>query len=220
MAEKTEDTVYSTKTLSKYFALASIALLIVVIWAVIEDYDREWKSYMRQAHSITATVADLRLAKVQQDTDKEALAKVEQDLVKIKAERENVVKEIDARLSDLNDDYYRKNQVFQSRQGQLDAMLYQVDHAIGDQKPYAARMKAEYQELVAETAKLKRAADDAEREINIAREKRASILEDQKKLEDEHFRLTNDAERLRKTRRSDRIAGLFRLSAHRCSLFC
>jgi cytochrome c2 len=199
MAEKTEDTVYSTKTLSKYFAIASMALLIVTVWAVIEDYDREWKSYMRQSHLITATVTQMKLLKVQKDTDEKALADVQAKLAAVKKEREDVVKEIDDRISSLDAVYYRENQIFQFEKGKLDAMLYQLDHAVADQKPYSRKMKAEYNALSEKVASLKRVADAAERELNAAKDKKADILADQKKLEDELFRLTNEADRLEKT---------------------
>ncbi len=198
MAEKTEDTVYSTKALSKYFAIASIALLIVTIWAVIEDYDRVWKSYMRQSHLITATVSQMKLIKVQKDTDQKALQEIETKVAALKKDREEIVEEIDDRIASLGAVYYRKNQVFQFAKGKLDAMLYQLDHAVAEQKTYSRKMKAEYLELSQKVTSLKRDADAAERDLIAAKDKKASILADQKKLEDEQFRLTSEAERLNK----------------------
>lgn len=197
MAEK-EDTVYSTKTLSKYFALASIALLIVTVWAVIEDYDREWKSYMRQSHLITATVSQLKLLKVQKETDQKKLTEVETQIENLKKDREKMVKEIDDRIAKLGAVYYKKNQNFQFKKGKLDAMLYQLDHAVALQKPYAPKMKAEYLALTKETTDLKRDADAAERDLNAAKEKKDALLAEQRKAEDELYVLTSEAERLKK----------------------
>lgn len=197
MAEK-EDTVYSTNTLSKYFTFASMALLIVTVWALIEDYDREWKSYMRQSHMITATVSQIKLVKVQKDTDQKKLADVQKRLAEIKKSREGVIEEIDDRIAKLGAVYYKKNQNYQFEKGQLDALLYNLDHAVALQKPYAPKIQAKYNKLTETTTALKRDADAAERDLNAAKAKKDDILAEQKKLEDEEYQLTAEAGRLEK----------------------
>lgn len=197
MAEK-EDTVYSTKALSKYFAFASIALLIVTVWAVIEDYDRVWKSYTRQSHLITATVSQMKLIKVQKETDSKKLAELEKKLSETQDHYKKMVGEIDAHISSLDAVYYHKNQNFQFTKGKLDAMLYQLDHAVAEQNPNARQMKADYDKLSAETTALKSAADAAERELNAAKDKKTSLLSGEKTLEDDIYKMTAERDRLQK----------------------
>jgi cytochrome c2 len=153
---------------------------------------------MRQSHLITATVSQMKLAKVQKDTDQKKLDEVNKRLEEIKKQREEVIAEIDDRIKSVNAVYYKKNQTFQFEKGKLDALLYQLDHAVAEQKPYARKLKAQYEELTATVTQLKRDADAAERDLNAARAKKNDILADQKKLEDEHFKLTSEAERLNK----------------------
>ena len=50
------DRVYNSKTLSKWFAISSIVLLLAIVWIVLQDYDREWKNYARQHKRIETAI--------------------------------------------------------------------------------------------------------------------------------------------------------------------
>ena len=62
-----DETRYNMKRLHKAFAFASIVLLIVTIWLLVDDHQREWKRFQRTANDIDLRVADWR--KYQYETD-------------------------------------------------------------------------------------------------------------------------------------------------------
>ena len=70
MATEKQDTVYESKKLSKWFAIGSLILLVIVVWALIEDYDRPWKVYQRQAQKIATAVGENRLKMAEQNINK------------------------------------------------------------------------------------------------------------------------------------------------------
>jgi len=90
--ENQQDTVYSTRTLSKWFAIGSILLLLVTLWAGIQDYARPWKVYQRQAQKVSTAISERKLLEAN-------LAMLQVEAKKIKGE----IGDLDKELEDLRD---------------------------------------------------------------------------------------------------------------------
>jgi mono/diheme cytochrome c family protein len=56
----TEETRYSIKRLHKVFAVASLALLLVTVWLIVDDHTRPWKAIQRQNDQIQSRMATWR----------------------------------------------------------------------------------------------------------------------------------------------------------------
>ncbi|NCN26947.1 c-type cytochrome [bacterium] len=200
MAKKREEeTVYDTNNLSKWFAISSIILLIAVVWAVIEDYDREWKNYDKQSKKIVAAIGEAKLKAAEAAIDSSKLKTLETKLSELQAKEEPLVEEIDVKIKELEDDYYTKNQKFQIEKAKLDGFLFEVEVATKKLKPKSVEMKKKYDEMKLEVDKLQAVAVAAETSLNEAREDKKKIQSNTKKLSDLEFKLTKEIDLLKKT---------------------
>ena len=198
MAAENQDTVYNSKQLSKWFAISSLILLVITVWALLEDYDRPWKSYQRQAKAIAAAVGESRLKQAQASMDKSKLAGLEKDLAAIQNEENEMVGEIDGKIKQFNDDYLNKNRKFQDLKGELSADLFQLEKAIEHEDPKARRMKADYDVKAKKVEQLQVLADEAEGKFNKAKDMRVDILARQTKLLERKDKATKEVKLLRK----------------------
>jgi cytochrome c2 len=196
---KQQDTVYDTRKLSKWFAIASIVLLIAVVWAILNDYDRVWKRYTRQSQKIAAAIGEVKLAEAQKAMDHTKLQGLEKQLERLHKEEAEVVKEIDHKIKSVSDDYYEKNQKFQFLKAEYDAMLFTLETAIKKQSKKGPELQKKYEELGKEVAGLKAQADASERQLTSLKAQRQDILSKQTKLTDYKFKLTQEIEQLKKT---------------------
>ena len=100
MADKDkQDTVYDTRALSKWFALGSIALLVVVVWASIQDYARPWKVYQRQFQRISAAVGERKLVQADKALNEAKLKELEKQIADAQAKMAVVTEDIDRKIS-------------------------------------------------------------------------------------------------------------------------
>lgn len=197
MADK-QDTVYNTRKLSKFFAFASLALLFAVVWAVIEDYDRDWKRYTRQMHKIQAAIGERKLRQVNKAMDNSKLEGLQKQIAELEKKDQEMeaqlTKKVDARAAI----YYKANQDYQFKKAELDALSFELEHAIKELKPKAAHLKQEYAELAATVKALKVKADEAEKNRDRALEDDLDFLSARKKLKDDLSSMTIDRDRLKK----------------------
>lgn len=198
MADK-QDTVYNTNKLSKFFAFSAIALLFAVIWAVIEDYDRDWKSYNRQNHKITAAIGERKLREAEAAMDKSQLDGIEKQIADLTQKDQELERQLDKKIEKRSAAYYRANQDFQFKKAALDAMLFEFEHAVKELNPKAPHIKEEYRELEQTVRALKIKADEAEAAKNRAVNDDVDFLSQRKKLKDQLEKLTQDRTRLTKT---------------------
>ncbi|MEZ4816136.1 MAG: c-type cytochrome [Bdellovibrionota bacterium] len=201
MADK-QDTVYNSKQLSKWFAISSLILLVIVVWALIEDYDRPWKQYQRQSQKIVAAIGEQRLKAAEAAMKKSKLdgkvAELEEKLKEVEAEEAEVVREIDKKIKDLSDDYSVKNQEFQNLKGVLLADLFILEKAIEHEDPKANRLKAAYDKKNKEVKKLQIIAEDAEKKLDHAKNMKLDILSREKEIADRRDKLTKELNTLKK----------------------
>ena len=195
----TQDTVYNTKTLSKWFAIGAILLLVAVVWAVIEDYDRPWKGYARQAQRVQAAKSRFALKVQQASIDPAQLAELEKQLADIQSADTKIVDELESMIKHRIAVYFKANQEYQFVKAAYDEKLYKFEHAVHDLKSdKAKKLRPELDRDVKHVARLKLVADTAERARDEALARRTAYGEKRKKVEDEIFKLTSERNRLLK----------------------
>jgi len=193
-----KDSVYNTKTLSKWFAIGAILLLIVSVLIVIEDYDRDWKRYARQQHRLTAALATADLNLVQDNLDVKSLEEIETEIEQISNERSDLIGQFDEKISNRENVYFKENQEFQFAKAQLEAELYNLEFSIKKLKPNVESLKKTYQKNQASVQKLFDKVRVAETRLEQARSEKAQFLADQKELSDKLLSLTLERDRLKK----------------------
>ena len=179
------DSVYNTKNLSKWFALSSIALLIAVVWAVVEDYDRDWKRYARQNQRIQVAVGEKRLSEAQAAMDSSKLKGLNEQIAQLQKETAGLIAEVDDGIKALKDESYKKTQQYQFKKADLDAFNYVVDSAVRDLNPNAKEMQEKLHHMLEEATVLRIEADKAEAALNKAIDDRSKIDGDRKKKADQ-----------------------------------
>jgi len=176
------DKVYNTKKLSKFFAISSILLLISLVWAVLEDYDRPWKKYFRQNQKIQEVIGTVRLSAAQKAIDQSKLSSLEKQRDQVHEQMKEITKEVDERISKLEAIHYKKNQVFQFENAQFSALEFDLNTALYKQKPKAQKLKQKHAALRTKVEKLRDEAYVAEQNLEAARETRKDILSKESSL--------------------------------------
>lgn len=199
MATEKQDTVYESKKLSKWFAIGSLILLVIVVWALIEDYDRPWKVYQRQAQKISTAVGENRLKMAEQNINKSKLSGLEESLKKVEKEEVVVLGEIDKKIKNLSDDYYTKNRKYQDLKGDLSADLFELEKSIEHESKESRKLKADYDSKAKKVVELGVIADAADKTLTQAKEMRADILSKSKEITDRKEKLLKEVNLLRKS---------------------
>ena len=79
MAEKSPE-LYNLKKITVWFAVASVLLLISLVWMVMQDSIRDWKDYQKKFMAYSRTKAQEELAAAQKKIDQKQLAALEESL--------------------------------------------------------------------------------------------------------------------------------------------
>ncbi|MEO5666746.1 MAG: c-type cytochrome [Bdellovibrionota bacterium] len=149
-----KETVYNTRVLSKWFAIASILLLVVTIWAAIQDFARPWKVYQRQSQKISTAVAERKLMEADKAMNKQQLENIEKDISEVEKKQAEVTKEIDSKISAINAKLYGATKRYQIEKGKLDAAHYHLEEAIKERADDLNEIIAKYKEDETKVAKL------------------------------------------------------------------
>lgn len=179
------DTVYSSRTLSKWFAIASILLLIVTLWAAIQDYARPWKSYQRQHQALSTAIAERKLLEADQALNKTQLDKIETDIANLEAQQDQVTSEIDDKITLLKADLYMITSEYQKQKGFLDEDHYKLEMAIANRDSNVPKMLKKYKEFEKRVKALFRKQEEASIAKAQAEEVKKDILSKQKDLADQ-----------------------------------
>jgi cytochrome c551/c552 len=193
-----KETVYNTRVLSKWFAIASILLLVVTIWAAIQDYARPWKVYQRQTQKIATAVNERKLLEADKAMNKQQLEKIEKDIAEVVRKQSEVTKEIDAKIAAIEAQRYGVTKRYQIEKGKLDEAHYKLEEAIRKRVDNIKDVMAQYKKDEEAVAKLAR----AEERVRLASEKaqadRKDILSKETELESQMKALTRTRDQLNK----------------------
>lgn len=192
------DTVYKSSSLSKWFAIGSLLLFVGIVWAVVDDYNRSWKKYARQNQKIVAAINQAKLTAERGVMDQEKLANLRQQITEFKSQNDSLAAELDAKIKNRDDVYFRENQIYQAAKGKLDADLFLVNNAVKKLDPKAPKLRARWDADAKKVRALFEKAMAAEKSRDAAIQERVLFLASKRKTEDQIANLTADAERLEK----------------------
>jgi cbb3-type cytochrome oxidase cytochrome c subunit len=190
------DTVYKSNDLSKWFAIGSIVLLFSVIWAVLQDYDREWKKYLRQHKRIIAAMGERKLAEVESNLDDSKLAGIKSQIDQLTKEQSKLDSELANKLAAAETEVFKATQEYLFIKASLDADLFLLDVALAKRDPKAEEKKKKWKALEKQVFELKdkatlteKARDAVLGEISKFDSKRTQLKADLLKLSAEKIRV-------------------------------
>jgi cbb3-type cytochrome oxidase cytochrome c subunit len=190
------DTVYKSRDLSKWFAIGSILLLFAVVWAVLQDYDREWKRYLRQHKRIIAAIGEKRLSEVEATLDLSKLEGIKSQIEKLAKEKTEIEEQFESKLKVAEKEVFKTTQDYLFLKATLDADLFLVDVALAKRDPKAEAKKKKWLELEAKVLKLKDVATKAERVRDGVLAEIAAFKSDKTGLQAELLKLSADKVRV------------------------
>lgn len=139
------DRVYNTKTLSKWFAISSIILLLTIVWIVLQDYDREWKTYSRQHMRIETAIGKKRLLEAEKNLNASKMSGLKKQLADARGDLTQLNKEINAKIEKLKGVHYEVNLKYQGLKSELEGLQFFMNSALhkNDKKKYE-KLKAQF----------------------------------------------------------------------------
>jgi chromosome segregation ATPase len=182
-APDNKETVYNTRVLSKWFAISSIFLLVVVVWAAIQDYARPWKVYQRQAQSIATAINERKLLEADKAMNRTQLEKLEKEIAEIEERKAQVVREIDAKIKAAEAVLYSANKTYQDEKGKLDEEQYGLEMAIAAQNPRVGRMTERFEQNRRRVTRLARVEERERLNVEALQATRRDILSKQLDVE-------------------------------------
>src|SRR5262245_20933337 len=75
-----QDGPYDSRTLTKVFALSSLALGAVTVWMVFDDHSREWKREQERFRAVDIAMAEARVQEADRAVNQTELAKAKDEL--------------------------------------------------------------------------------------------------------------------------------------------
>ncbi len=137
--KKTPDRHYDFTAMNKWFAWSSLALLLITIWMVVEDYAKPWKRLQAEFRELERQKLVEEAEAERQRINQEEIATIEEEIRSEEArldEQEAELKELQDRLADLDDKVYEADVDARTTKSHLDTERYQYDAALqtGDPK--------------------------------------------------------------------------------------
>jgi cytochrome c2 len=195
-APNNKETVYNTRVLSKWFAIASILLLVMTVWAAIQDYARPWKVYQRQGQSIATAVNERKLLEADKAMDRQQLESIEAEMSEIQARQAQVTKEIDEKIASIDARLYAATKKYQDEKGKLDEAHYIVESAIKARSPNLNELLEQYKKDQAAVARLARFEERYRLQMERALEDKRDILSRETELNSRLMALTRTRDQL------------------------
>src|SRR5204863_8024372 len=118
---------YNVDFLNVVFAASSIFMLLVTVWMVWDDFDREWKGTQRRFNALQIEVTNAQLKQTHQGVNQAKLQQLEQQLAAAKKSEEvNKAKidEINAKLKEVDQRLFRATHAAQFAKARYAVDLY------------------------------------------------------------------------------------------------
>jgi len=145
---------YNVDFLNVVFAASSIFMLLVTVWMVWDDFDREWKGTQRRFNALQIEVTQAQLQQTQKGVNQAKLQQLQQQLAAAKqSEQTNKAKidEINGKLADVNKRLFRATQAAQFAKARYDVDRYAFevarDKKVADIAERQKKIEAQAEEL-------------------------------------------------------------------------
>jgi len=188
-AKKDSDLHFHTPTLTKWFALASIALLVSVVWTVLDDHNRQWKKIQQGfiEYDVEKTKGEIDAARAElPQAEIGALENQIWDAQEDLADQREGRREAEAVLRSAEDRVYRLDQTWRNAKAYYATARYQFEQARLHAAPDLARTQEEYERLRAEVDRWVNELQEATAARDLAQEAvdsfSAEILEAEKQI--------------------------------------
>ncbi|MFQ5719952.1 MAG: c-type cytochrome [Acidobacteriota bacterium] len=159
---------YEPIRLNRIFAWSSIALAVVILWSVVDDYSRDWKNYQRRFHADEVARLKDDIGKTSAEIDAKKKADLEGRLASARtksAAASGRIDEIDAQLAAMANDLYVADQNQRFTKALLDTAKWEYDEAAHHDPATADDERAAMEEL---QARFDAYTDENKRLIGIA----------------------------------------------------
>ncbi|MCZ6634112.1 MAG: c-type cytochrome [bacterium] len=127
------DFVYNVNKLNMVFALSSVALMIVTLWMIWDDYDREWKVLQRESMAMETYKTEVELQAAQKAIDQDELKSIQEGIdrieASIQAQQARYDEAVNA-LEDLRGTFYLADQNVKFEKAYYDVTRYQYEEAV------------------------------------------------------------------------------------------
>jgi mono/diheme cytochrome c family protein len=131
--KKTPDRHYNFEKLNKWFAWSSLALLVITVWMVVEDYAKPWKRLQAEFRELERQKLVSEADAERQRLDQAQLAQLQEEIAAEEArlaEQSAEVAELESRRADLDDKVYEADVKSRTTKSHLDTERYLYDAAL------------------------------------------------------------------------------------------
>lgn len=131
--KKTPDRHYNFTGLNKWFAWSSLALLLITVWMIFEDYAKPWKRLQAEFRDLErqqlVAEADVERLQLNQDEIARIQAEIQAEQTRLD-EQSSELEELESQLAGLNDKVYEADVNARTTKSHLDTERYLYDVAL------------------------------------------------------------------------------------------
>ena len=171
MNQREREHVHKMSTLNLWFGIGSLLFLVATVWLILADYSREWKQHQREFRTLEIQQTEEAIAQAAEAIDPEAVAALEKKLETGRAEiaaRQAEVDKLQRRITRLDGEAYKANQVYQIEKSIYDAKKYETEEAIAHGDSGAAELRRKLARLEDEVTALKNKLDGSTKKRDLA----------------------------------------------------
>jgi cbb3-type cytochrome oxidase cytochrome c subunit len=187
---------YLGNTLSKWFALASLALFGSLIYVVYHDYAREWKRFQREFRKLEITKSQEQRERsklvLQNNAPYQELLKKIDTVQKTFDSKKNELASAQKSLDEIQKRNSKKTQEFQFAKADFEACKYRYEAARNQNRANTRTLKTELDRLEVLKEKLRLEMEASEVELKKHMHSVSVFFEDRKKLEKEKAAIAKD----------------------------
>ena len=202
-----EETYRPQPILHIIFAISSVTMLLATVWMVLADHNRPWKSVQREFQVIEREKLEAaKQEKLKEQKEKYAaqLQAIEQKIEAAKASassRAAEINKLDRELNKLGAGFELLGMEKRFKKADLDSKRSLYDGMVERGEEQAARsyLLSVVAAAEAELLTLSKRVEVAEAELKVKQTQKEELLGFVDKLEDEHKRLTREADRVERT---------------------
>jgi cytochrome c2 len=154
-AKKGSDLHYHTPTLTRWFALGSVALAVVVVWIILDDHNRQWKAVQQDFTRYDVERTREEIARAEQEIPSAEMDQLLARLDEARAARSDhrrAIRETEQELRQAEDHRYAVEQAWRNAKAYYATARYEYEHALAEDTKEVDEWRAEYDRLTQEVA--------------------------------------------------------------------